>query len=291
MTIGQSLKNLGDGMLTFENTESWRLIYEQILRSSLVYSYKSVAWVKMSCTGKMSLGKSIRLNQELVSRQQISMERIFILQDELWPPSSEDVDSKSLECSRRTRDPESKCLSFENHPFAMIRTCSQTLVSTVRTRLATKLWMVSSEPIALRFNSISMRSLSRNYVGSDCLPTQNLLTKYSDVLLDLSNRGLKNVMTSCHKKPSTSTTHGSVCFRPKARKLHQRFLELVADAPSSRNVWNFLLHGSESLSSTFAQSRVEGMARRRPFSRSNCEIDICETQRHATFILLVVRVV
>jgi hypothetical protein len=38
-------------------------------------------------------------------------------------------------------------------------------------------------------------------------------------------------------------------FRPQARKLHQRFLELVADAPSSRDVWNFLLHGSESLSS------------------------------------------
>lgn len=38
-------------------------------------------------------------------------------------------------------------------------------------------------------------------------------------------------------------------FRPKARKLHQRFLELVADAPSSRNVWNFLISGSESLPS------------------------------------------
>ena len=98
-------------------------------------------------------------------------------------------------CSRRTRDPESKCLSFENHPFAMIKTCSQTLVSTVRTRLATKLWMVSTEPIALRFNSISMRSLSRNNAGHDCLPMQNLLMKYSDVLRDLSYNGLKNVTT------------------------------------------------------------------------------------------------
>ena len=38
-------------------------------------------------------------------------------------------------------------------------------------------------------------------------------------------------------------------FRPHARKLHQRFLELVADAPSSRNVLDFLIHGTESLAS------------------------------------------
>ena len=54
-TIGHSLQNLGEGMLTFENTESWRLIYEQILRSNHVYSYKSnsaivrmqgIVWIK-----------------------------------------------------------------------------------------------------------------------------------------------------------------------------------------------------------------------------------------------------
>lgn len=38
-------------------------------------------------------------------------------------------------------------------------------------------------------------------------------------------------------------------FRPHARKLHQRFLELVADAPSSRNVLDYLIHGAEKISS------------------------------------------
>ena len=37
-------------------------------------------------------------------------------------------------------------------------------------------------------------------------------------------------------------------FRPQARKLHQQFLELVADAPSSRNVLDFLIHGADKIS-------------------------------------------
>lgn len=97
-TIGQSLKNLGDGMLTFENTESWRIIYEQILRSKVVYPYKSVAWVRDLDYWQDEPGqKSIRLNHELASRQQISMERIFILQDALWPTGTEHRDSKVTE--------------------------------------------------------------------------------------------------------------------------------------------------------------------------------------------------
>lgn len=96
--IGRSLKDLGDGMLTFENTESWRIIYEQILRSNVVYSYKSVAWVRDLDYWQDEPGqKSLRLNQELVSRQQLSMERIFILQDALWPTGTEHGDLKVTE--------------------------------------------------------------------------------------------------------------------------------------------------------------------------------------------------
>lgn len=85
-------------MLTFENTESWRIIYEQILRSKVVYPYKSVAWVRDLDYWQDEPGqKSIRLNHELASRQQISMERIFILQDALWPTGTEHRDSKVTE--------------------------------------------------------------------------------------------------------------------------------------------------------------------------------------------------
>jgi hypothetical protein len=94
-SLGQSLQELGTGTLTFENTESWRIIYEQILRSKIVYSYKSVAWVRDLDYWQDEPGqKSIRLNHELASRQQISMERIFILQDALWPTGTEHRDSK-----------------------------------------------------------------------------------------------------------------------------------------------------------------------------------------------------
>jgi hypothetical protein len=44
-------------------------------------------------------------------------------------------------------------------------------------------------------------------------------------------------------------------FRPQARRLHQRFLEFVADAPSSRNVLGLLVHGTEGLSSVNVQHK------------------------------------
>jgi hypothetical protein len=44
-------------------------------------------------------------------------------------------------------------------------------------------------------------------------------------------------------------------FRPQARQPHQRFLEFVADAPSSRNVLDVLVHGAESLSSINVQHK------------------------------------
>jgi len=37
-------------------------------------------------------------------------------------------------------------------------------------------------------------------------------------------------------------------FRPQARKLYQSFLDFVADSPSSRNVFNFLIDGTENAS-------------------------------------------
>lgn len=76
-SIGQTLQKLGKGILVFENTESWRLVYEQILRSRVVYSYKSVAWVRDANYWQDEPGqKSLRLNWDLNSNQQISIERI-----------------------------------------------------------------------------------------------------------------------------------------------------------------------------------------------------------------------
>lgn len=88
-SIGQSLQDLGNGTLIFENTESWRIVYEQILRSKVVYSYKSVAWVRNANYWQDEPGqKSLRLNWDLNSNQQISIERIFVVNDSIWPDPS-----------------------------------------------------------------------------------------------------------------------------------------------------------------------------------------------------------
>ena len=80
---------MGKGILVFENTESWRLVYEQILRSRVVYSYKSVAWVRDANYWQDEPGqKSLRLNWDLNSNQQISIERICIVNDSIWPDPS-----------------------------------------------------------------------------------------------------------------------------------------------------------------------------------------------------------
>ena len=90
--IGKTLDNLGQGTLVFDNTESWRLVYEQMLRSKVVYLYKSVAWIRDSSYWQDEPGqKSLRLNGELVSSQQLTMERIFIIRDSLWPINSQEI--------------------------------------------------------------------------------------------------------------------------------------------------------------------------------------------------------
>ena len=76
--IGKTLDNLGQGTLVFDNTESWRLVYEQMLRSKEVYLYKSVAWIIDSSYWQDEPGqKNLRLNGEFVSSQQLIMERKF----------------------------------------------------------------------------------------------------------------------------------------------------------------------------------------------------------------------
>jgi hypothetical protein len=45
--VGQ-IEPLAEGTVVFSLTESWRMVYEQILRSHDVRKYRSVAWVKMA---------------------------------------------------------------------------------------------------------------------------------------------------------------------------------------------------------------------------------------------------
>lgn len=85
-TLIASLTTIAAGTLVFEGTETWRLAYEQLLRSPGLYLYRSVAWIKAAGYWQDEPGrKSMQVNFELHESEQLSIERIAIIADEFWP--------------------------------------------------------------------------------------------------------------------------------------------------------------------------------------------------------------
>jgi hypothetical protein len=83
--IEGALQSVALGTLTFESTESWRLVYESLLRSPSVYLYRSVSWARNASYWQDEPGrKSTLLNFELVNEQRVNIERIVIIADSLW---------------------------------------------------------------------------------------------------------------------------------------------------------------------------------------------------------------
>ena len=79
---------LGRGVVEFYDTESWRLAYEEILRSKEVKHYRSVALVTAEGYWQDVPGQqSLELNYELQEKKNLGIERIVILVDHLWPQS------------------------------------------------------------------------------------------------------------------------------------------------------------------------------------------------------------
>jgi hypothetical protein len=84
-SIGGQVQSLARGTVVFSNTETWRVVYEQILQSPGLTSYHSVAWVKTADYWQDQPGRqSMRLNFEMV-RRGLRIDRIVILRDTLWP--------------------------------------------------------------------------------------------------------------------------------------------------------------------------------------------------------------
>ena len=80
---------IASGTLVFEGTETWRIIYEQLLRSPGLYLYRSVAWVKNGHYWQDEPSrKSMAVNFELCENEQLAIERVVIIADDLWPSSS-----------------------------------------------------------------------------------------------------------------------------------------------------------------------------------------------------------
>ena len=80
------IHTLADGLLIFEGTETWRIVYERLLRSPGLYLYRSVAWIQSAAYWQDEPGrKSMAVNFELQSSGDVTIERIAIIADELWP--------------------------------------------------------------------------------------------------------------------------------------------------------------------------------------------------------------
>ncbi len=77
---------IAEGTFVFEGTETWRIVYERLLRSPGLHLYRSVAWVKNESYWQDEPGrKSMAVNFELHEGEQLNIERIAIIADELWP--------------------------------------------------------------------------------------------------------------------------------------------------------------------------------------------------------------
>lgn len=87
--IVQQLRTLSAGTIEYSSTESWRVAYEQLLRSPGLHLYRSVAYVESAHYWQDGPGQqSTRLNLELHDSRSISIERTVIIADHLWPSDS-----------------------------------------------------------------------------------------------------------------------------------------------------------------------------------------------------------
>ncbi len=83
--LAEGLCMLGEGRIEFMTTESWRLAYEELLRSPGLYQYRSVAHVETPHYWQDGPGQlSTRLNLELQAAGTLIVERTVILADHLW---------------------------------------------------------------------------------------------------------------------------------------------------------------------------------------------------------------
>lgn len=81
---------MGQGVIVFTETETWRIAYEQLLRDPTVFFYHSVAIVRHPRYWQDAAGiGSMQLNFDLIDQQIVNIERIAIISDELWPRQDE----------------------------------------------------------------------------------------------------------------------------------------------------------------------------------------------------------
>jgi len=84
--LTRKANTIAGGTFVFEGTETWRIVYDRLLRSPGLHLYRSVAWVKNQHYWQDEPGrKSMAVNFELHDSERLNIERIAIIADELWP--------------------------------------------------------------------------------------------------------------------------------------------------------------------------------------------------------------
>ncbi len=86
-SVAGQIEGLAAGTAAFSMTESWRTVYEELLRSPDLREYRSVAWAKTADYWQDPPGRqSMQVNFEAVHRG-VLIERVIILPEQLWPRS------------------------------------------------------------------------------------------------------------------------------------------------------------------------------------------------------------
>ena len=87
--VTESLKTAQQGQFEFHGTEQWRSVYSELLQNGRLHVYRSVSLCRDDSYWQSEAGrKSTELNLELSESGRLSIERIVILSDDLWPDTN-----------------------------------------------------------------------------------------------------------------------------------------------------------------------------------------------------------
>ena len=87
--VARDCRLLGNATVEFLSTESWRVVYEELLRSPGLHLYRSVAYVESADYWQDAPGEqSTQLNLQLHDSGIVRIERTVVIADHLWPESS-----------------------------------------------------------------------------------------------------------------------------------------------------------------------------------------------------------
>ena len=85
-SVGEQIEGLAAGKVVFSQTEAWRTVYEELLRSPDVRQYRSVAWVQSPEYWRDAPGRqSMEVNFEAVHRGVLWSSGLLSCNDDLWP--------------------------------------------------------------------------------------------------------------------------------------------------------------------------------------------------------------